>query len=619
MSFSPPGPSARPLVLAVLAAVPVLAFAPRASAQSAAATLEPVAVTATRSPQPLSAVLADVSVIERAEIERSGVLAVADLLARLPGIEFVRNGGPAANTNVSIRGGESRHVAVYLDGERVDSQSTGGALWEQIPIEQIERIEVLRGPAAAVYGSDAVGGVVQLFTRRGRGAAQPSASLAVGRYGTRQAQAGVSGMTPEQLDYALSLAHGRSDGFNARNAPTANPDEDGWERSAAQARVGLQLDPRHHVDAGLLATRLRAQYDGSRTNDDVARHTLTTGSLGWQGRWSDEASTQAQLGESRNTYETQPSFYRTETTLRNAVLQHEQRLGRQVVSAILERREDRLHNPAATAKAVPLDGRRSQDGLSLGWRAELDAHTLQAHVRHDEDSEFGGQDTGSLAWGWRFVPDWRVTASAATSFRAPTLYQRFSEYGVATLVPETGRNVELGLRWAAGGSELGLTAWRNRLSDLLNFGAAGPCASTTGCYENIGRAQYKGVTLAARTQQGPLALHGSIDWHDPRNLDTDKLIARRARRFATLGADLDRSGWSAGAELQAACERYDNAANTRSLAGYALVNLRAGTTLTPGLTLEGRIDNLADRSYELAGTYATAGRSAQLALRWAPR
>lgn len=582
--------------------------------QSAPMTLESVVVTATRAPQPLTSVLADVSLVEQEAIERSGATSVADLLARLPGIEFARNGGPGTSTSVFIRGGEARHTAVYIDGVRVDSQSTGGAAWEQIPLDQIERIEVLRGPAAAVYGSDAVGGVVQLITRRGQGVLRPNALLGMGSQRTAHARVGLGGAA-QGLDYALSVAQGRSDGFNARTAVTANPDDDGWKRSSVHARVGLQMTAQHRLDATLLASNLRAQYDGSAAADDTSHHRLRTASLAWSGRWNDAASTQAQLGETRSAYETRPSFYRTETTLRNTVLQHEQRLGVQVLSAMLERREDKLLNPA-TALATTLQGRRTQDGLAVGWRGDFADHGLQAHLRRDRDSEFGGHDTGSLAWGWRFAPQWRATASAATSFRSPTLYQRFSEYGVATLKPETGRNVELGLRWAAAAAELGAVAWRNRVQDLINFGAAGPCVSTFGCYENVGRARYEGVTLSGRTTLGPVVLRGSLDWHDPRNLQTDTLLARRARRLATFGAETDLAQWAVGTEVQAAGERYDNAANTQRLGGYALVNVRASTAIAAGLTLEARIDNLADKRYQLARTYNTAGRTVQVATRW---
>lgn len=597
-------------------ALVALTLSPLAAAAQMAA--DTVVVTANRTPQALSSVLADMSVLDRAAIERSGAASVADLLARLPGIEFIRNGGPGTSTDVLIRGGESRHTAVYIDGARVDSQASGGALWQQIPIEQIDRIEVLRGPAAAVYGSDAVAGVVQLFTKRGAGAMKPTASVSAGTYRTRQAQAGLSGGTGA-VDYSFSAAHGRSDSFNARTLATVNPDDDGWQRNSVQARVGWQLTGEHRLDASLLGTNLHARYDGSSaTADDRARHTLRTGTLGWQGRWSEAATSRVQLSETRSTYETLPTFYKTETTLRNLVLQHDQRIGTQVLTAIVERREDELNN-AATATVPRLADDRSQDGISLGWRGDFGNHALQVRARHDRDSEFGTKRTGSLAWGWRFVPGWRATAAAATSFRAPTLYQRFSEYGNADLVPETGRNVELGLRWAEGASELGLVAFRNNVDNLINFGAKGPCASTTGCYENVGRARYEGVTLSGRTQVANVSLRGSLDWHDPKNLKTDKQLTRRAKRLATFGADTTWVGWTFGAEVQAAGERFDNAANTQKLGGYGLLNLSVSRTLSPGLVLEGRIDNLADKHYELARAYATAGRTGQVSLRWTPQ
>lgn len=608
------GPSLALLCTAVLAPEGVWA-----QTRPTSATLERVVITANRTPQPLSSVLADISVVERDEIQRSGAVGVADLLARLPGIEFARNGGPGTSTSLFIRGSETRHTAVYIDGVRVDSQSTGGAAWEQIPLDQIERIEVLRGPAAAVYGSDAVAGVVQLFTQRGQGAARPTASLTLGSFNTVQAQAGVSG-SANALDYALSASHGRIDGFDARTAAAAghNVDKDGWKRSSVHGRVGFQLNPAHRVDASLLASHLRSGYDSSATADDQNHHTLRTGSLSWEGRWNADATTRAQVGQTDSTYETQPSFYRTETTLRNYTLQHEQSWAGQWLTGTLERREDELFNPA-TAFAADLRGKRHQDAIGLGWRGDFGSHGLQAHVRHDDDSEFGGKRTGSLSWGWAFVPQWRLTASAATSFRVPTLYQRFSQYGNPALVPETGRNVELGLRWAAPGGEASLTGWRNKVSNLINFGAPGPCADSFGCYVNVGRAELKGVTLAGRTQWGHVALRGSLDWHDPRNADTDKVLARRAKRLATFGAETQLAGWTVGTEVQAAGERFDNASNTQRLGGYGLLNLFASTQLMRGLALEARIDNLGDKDYQLARTYATAGRNGQVTLRWAMR
>lgn len=603
--------------MAVLASCAPLALTTGALAQSTStAAVEKVVITANRTPQPLSSVLADLTIVRRDEIERAGVTGAADLLARLPGIEFARNGGPGASTSLFIRGGETRHTAVYVDGVRVDSQSTGGAVWEQIPLEQIERIEVLRGPAAALYGSDAVAGVVHFFTRQGSGPARPVASLTIGSHDTVQGRVGVSG-SADALSYSLSASHGRSDGFDATRpgAFAHNPDRDGWTRRSVQGRIGYRFGPSHRLDVSLLGSDLESDYDGSATTDDTSHHTLRTGSLAWRGRWTPDAATRLQIGRTRSTYETQPSFYRTETTLQDYTLLHEQRIGAHRLTATLERRDDELFNPATTFGAA-LRGKRHQNAVGMGWRATSGDHSLQAHVRRDDDSEFGGKSTGNLAWGWYFLPRWRATASAATSFRVPTLYQRFSEYGNPDLVPESGRNVELGLRWAAAGHEASATLWRNKLDDLIGFGAAGPCVSSFGCYENVGRAVLQGVSLAGRTEVAGIALRGSLEWKDPRNLDTGKVLQRRAKRTATFGAESVLAGWTVGAEVQAAGRRYGNASNTQRLGGYGLLNLYAGKTLMSGLSLEARIDNLGDKHYTLAPHYATAGRSAQLTLRW---
>ena len=607
----------RPSLSSLLPVLPLVLGAASGAAGAQADAAEQVVIVANRSPQALSTVLGDLSVVERVQIERSGAANVAELLARLPGIEFARNGGPGTSTSLFVRGGESRHTAVYIDGVRVDSQATGGAQWEQIPLEQIERIEVLRGPAAAVYGSDAVAGVVQLFTKRGQGPLQGKASVALGSQRTRQVQAGLSGAAAA-FDYALSASHGRSDGEDARTAAAVghNPDRDGWKRSSVQARAGVRLDERQRIEASVLATRLESDYDGFVPGlDDRSQHRMQSAGLSWQSRWSEAATTRVQVGRTHSTYETQPSYYRTETTLGNVLLQHEQRLGVHRLTATLERRDDKLHNPFDGYNAA-FGGKRHQNALGLGWRADFGAHALQAQVRRDDDSEFGGKSTGSLAWGFAFAPQWRVHAALASSFRVPTLYQRFSPYGNPALVPESGRNAEIGLRWADKDSTLQLGVWRNRLQNLINFGAAGPCADAFGCYVNVGRARLEGVTLSGRTRLAGVTLRGSTDWHDPRNLGNDKILARRARRLASFGAESSWAGWTLGTEVQAVGRRFDNAGNTRVLGGYALVGVYASKPIAAGWVLDARVDNLGDKAYERAYGYATPGRSASLSLRW---
>jgi len=600
---------------AVAALVP-LALPFGVLAQSTAAPDQTVIVTANRVPEALSSVLADVSVVTRATIENSGASNVADVLAKLPGIELSQTGGPGQTTSVFIRGAESRHTAVYIDGLRVDSQSTGGAQWEQIPLDQIDHIEVLRGPAAAVYGSDAIGGVVQLFTKRGQGAPRVTAGISAGSYRTGEVQLGMSGSV-SAFDYALSAAHGGSDGFSVRTTSADNPDKDGWKRDSVHARVGYQLTPEHRIEASWLSGKLRSQYDDqySPDTDDYSMNQLRSGGLSWAGHWSDDASSSLQFGQTTTIYQTEPSYYRTETTLRNTTFQHEQRIGTNRLTATVEHLEDKLLNPA-TQYSDTLEGRRHEDALGLGWRGDFGPHGLQAHLRYDHDSEFGGKTTGSLTWGWAFASNWRVTASGATSFRAPTLYQRFSEYGNSSLVPESGRNVEVGLRWASGKSEASLTGWRNTVSDLIDFGDAGPCVSQYGCYVNVGRARLSGATLAGHTDLGGITLRGSFDLHDPKNLDTGAVLPRRARHFASFGAETTQFGWLFGTELQLTGQRYNDTANTDRLGAYELASFYVGKTLLPGLVLGARLDNAFDRKYALADGYATAGRNAQVSLRW---
>lgn len=615
----------RPCALAVLS---VLA-APLAHAQDAQApvllaqnarmpSLHDTVVTATRTEQPLSDLVADVSIVDRETIEASGATGLADVLARIPGIEITRNGGVGNASSVFLRGAESRFTAVYIDGVRIDSQSTGGAQWEQIPLSQIDRIEVLRGPAAAVYGSDAIGGVVQLFTRKGEGPARPYVGVGVGSQGTRKIEAGVSGAAGlgGAFDYSLGLAREISDGFDVKTSGVHNPDRDGYRSTSGNARLGLRINAQHRLDATLLASRMNSGYDNFSYNaaqpaDDRNLNRLRTAGLTWTAQWSDAYSTRVSVTDSANRYETTPSPYLTETRLRGYLWQNDFRWGVHRFSAALERREDDLQNN-------PIDRGRSQDALALGYGLNTGRHTVQVNVRHDSDSEFGGKDTGSASYGYAFAPNWRATASVGTAFRAPTLYHRFSEYGVATLQPETSHNAELGVRYAQERSSFSVVAYRNRVSNLISFVGAGTCASPFGCYANTARAKYEGVTLAGSYHLSGVQLHGSLDLQNPRDLDTGKQLARRAKRHATLGADTRIANWTVGAEVQASGRRFDTVANTNVLGGYALFNLYASTRIARDYTLLARVDNLADKDYQLARGYATPGRTLYVGVKWAP-
>jgi vitamin B12 transporter len=593
------------LNLALAAAFPVLAQ-PQ---------LKDVVVTATRVAQPLTDVVADVSLIDREAIERSGATGLADLLARVPGIEISRNGGIGGTTSVFLRGADTRFTAVYIDGVRIDSQSTGGAPWEAIPLAQIDRIEVLRGPAGAIYGSDAIAGVVQIFTRKGEGAFTPYLGLGLGSDRTGKLDAGFSG-AQQGFDYSFGLTRETSKGFNAKAA--SNPDRDGYLNRSANARLGLQLSPEQRIEANLLDSWSDSRYDASKTTDDHNLHHLQSIGLNWQSQWSEAYSTRVGFSEGKDRYETQPSPYLTDTQVRSYLWQNEYRIGSQLLTAALERREDSLKNSSVTA-GVP---DRSQNALALGYGYKFKAHALQLNLRHDDDSEFGGKDTGSIAYAYAFASSWRATVSAGTAFRAPTLYQRFSDYGQAGLKPESSSNLELGLRYAQGSRNFSAVLYQSRISNLIAFGDPGPCVSSYGCYANTNRATLEGLTLSGSEKVGSFNLHGSLDMQNPRDLDSGKQLARRARQHATFGADTQLAGWTVGAEAQLSGRRYEynwDQSVTTQLGGYSLFNLYVSSAVSKDVTLLARINNLTDKDYQLANGYYTPGRLFYLGLKWSPQ
>jgi vitamin B12 transporter len=621
-------PSMKISVIDVRLLAPTVALAAAFSAsaqteiapQGEVAQLREVVVTATRVAQPLSDLVADVTILDRDTLERSVTGGLADVLARVPGVEMVRNGGPGGTTSVYVRGAETRFTAVYIDGVRVDSQSTGGANWQAIPLSQVDRVEVLRGPAAAVYGSDAMGGVIQIFTRKGESTFEPVASVGGGSFDTSKMSLGFSGAN-EGVDYALNVANENSAGFNARNIATQNPDKDGYRMESASGRLGWQINSVHRLEATALTSQLNSQYDSGMTGDARSFYSLQAVGVNWQAQWNDVYSTKFSVSESRDKYETQPSPYLTITTLRGYLLQNNVKLGAHLITAALERKEDQLTN-------APIDRMRSQDAVALGYGYNAGGHTVQMNWRHDSDSEFGGQDTGSAAYGYALTPQWRATASAGTAFRAPTLYQRFSKYGVATLQPETSNNLEVGLRYSQRSDEFAVVVYRNQVRNLITYVAgSGACQNggppvalaSRGCYGNTAEAEYTGVTVSGGTRWGSVGVRASLDLQDPRDKITGNLLARRASQHGTVGLDTRVGVWTLGADAQLAGDRYDNAANTTLLPGYVLLNLTASRPVARDWTFLARVDNLLDKSYMLASTYATAGQSVFVSLTWAPR
>jgi vitamin B12 transporter len=608
-----------------LLALAALACGTSAQAQNK---LDTVVTTAARTPQRLAEVLADLTVISRADIERQAAASVADLLRNNGCAEMVRNGGAASTTSIYLRGAETRHTLVLVDGVRMDSQSTGGASWQGIPISQVERVEVLKGPASAIYGSDAVGGVVQIFTRKGGGKISADLGVALGNLATRKADGGLFG-SAGIIDFALTLAGEESDGFNSTTSDSAFsyvPDRDGWRKYQATARLGAQLAEGHRAELVVIKNYANGQYDASRSrplaDDHTLQHTDAT-RLAWTAQWAPALQTQLSYGESRDRYETTPSPYVTDTRVKNLALTGSYLISKgHQLNFQGERIEDELENSGLVTAGV---GQRHRNAVGAGYLLSAGAFSLQAHARHDSDSQFGSVNTGTLLAGFEVATGLRIVGSVGNAFRAPTLYQQGTVYGpdlskpgVKPLEAERGRNFEFALKYGTGDTELTATAYRNRISNLIIFGAAGTCRSNFGCYENVSAARLQGLSLAGSTKIAAVNLRATLDLQKPTDASTGLRLARRAKRLGTLGADTELGNWLLGTGVQLSGSRFDNAANTRRLGGYALVNFNAQYKLSRDLKLQLNLDNAFDREHTTAYGFASAPRTVLVSLRWSP-
>jgi vitamin B12 transporter len=605
---------------ALVAAIGIAPVVP--SQAQVPSTLPPVVVTATRGSQPITDLLADVTVIGAEEIARAGALTITDLLQREPGVEIVRNGGPGAVSGVFLRGANAAQTLVLIDGMRVGSSSTGAATLEAIPLEQIERIEILRGPASSLYGADAIGGVIQVFTRRGTRTFTANASAGGGTHETWTASGGVAG-SASSVSYAVQFGARASDGFNAIVDPTSssyNPDRDGYTSESASANVSAQWAPRQTLDVRYLRNRLNAQFDAIADFDDRTITVLET----WQIE-SRNALTQYWTSRLSAGFAVDDSLSKTgfgdfpfRTTQRQYAWQNEFDLARAgaapgALTAGYERREERVAGNSGFAVTS-----RDTDALFAIYRVVRDAHALQANLRHDESTQFGGRTTGTIAYGYRLSPQWRVNASYGTAFKPPTFNDLYyPDFSNPSLAPETSRNFEAAVHWTGaidgGAIDASVTAYRNRVRDLIVF----QCDSSGCAPQNVARATLEGVTAAAQLRLGKgTTARITLDFASPEDDDTGHLLPRRARRHGTLAVSHPIGAVRAGMEVVASSHRFDDAANTVPLSGYAIVNLIAEWQATPKLALHIRADNVFDRDYQLAAGYATGGATVFAGARW---
>ena len=605
------GLSRRSLATCTISAALALATAP-ADAQDAGpptATLPSVAVTASRQSQAIADVLADITVIGPDEIARAGAQSLPEFLQRQPGVEIVQNGGPGSVSGVFLRGANRSQTLVLVDGVRLASASAGATSLEAIPLDQIERIEILRGPASSLYGADAIGGVIQVFTRKGTAGVTGNLTAGGGTYASWGMNAGVAGSSGPAR-YAVQAASRQSRGFNTIANP-ANPlyngDIDGYTNQSVSANVGVTWAPEQEVTAQYLKSRLNSQFDGSPDFDD---RTITTDEV-WQvtsvNRLTPFWVSRLSAADGIDNSQSQTGFgnFPFKTMQLQYTWQNDFTLPVGALSAGIERRDEHVTTDAAFATDS-----RTTDSIFGIYQLRSDAHALQVHLRYDESNQFGGKTTGAIAYGYRLSDSLRLTAGYSTGFNAPSFndlyYPGFSN---PNLAPETSRNVEAGAYWSGSASDVRIEArvigYYNRVSDLIVFG----CDADFNCVpNNVDRATLKGVTLGADLKREDGAtLAASLDLQSPTSDVTGNLLPRRARRHGAVTLGYPAGPVRLGLEFVASSLRYDDPANLVKMGGYGIVNLTAEWPASPVVTLFIRADNVFDKNYELAAGFATGG------------
>ena len=580
--------------------------------------LEAVVVTATRTPVPPDQLAAQVVLIDRAAIEQAQGATLAGLLQQAAGVQISSNGGLGKASNVFIRGTEGRHVLLLIDGVRYGSATLGTPNWDNLPLAAIERIEVLKGPAAALYGSDAVGGVVQIFTRRGQEGFHPHAELGLGAYGRRSVALGVAG-GQGGLSYRFGVSSLREDGFSATNPAVPfgshHPDADGFEQDALDASVRLALAPGWQLSAhGLLASGDNAFDSGSGAFAVRGLTTTRVLGLGLERTWAAGARTHLHLNRADDLTRNFMSATRTshiDTRRQQWTLQHDQPTGLGTLTLGAEHTREQVNS--STAFTVR---ERRIEGVFLGLQGSAGPHAWQASARRDDNSQFGVANTGSLAYAFEFAEGWRVRAAHGTSFKAPSFNQLYwPGFGNPTTQPERGRSSELGLSYAFGSQSLQLTRFEQRIRGFIT---AAPTVA------NLPQVQIDGWNLVWQGSAGDWRWRSDLELLEARNrtpgANFERQLPRRAEQQLTLS--LERAwgdAWWFGAHALLVGERFDDAANTQRLPGYGKLDLSAEHQLSSDWRLQLRLNNVGDKRYETALGYNQPGRALFAGLTWQPQ
>lgn len=587
--------------------------------------LETVTVTATRTERSVEESLASVTVIDRDEIERRQAQSVQEVLRGVPGLSITNSGGLGKNTSVHLRGTESDHVLVLIDGVRAGSASSGTTAFQDIPIDQIERIEVVRGPRSSLYGSEAIGGVIQIFTRKGGEGFKPYLSFGAGSHSMYKATGGVSG-GDDRAWYSLSGSRIETRGFNAcAGRPfslggggcfTRQPDDDGYHNTSGSARAGYRFDNGLEIEGNLLHAEGENEFDGTQQNRSTFVQQMVGGRLKYSPFefWTTTLRAGRTLDESDNfmdrrfssTFDTQ----RVNVTWQNDFALTEGHL----FTLGLDYYNDQVDG---TTDYV-VDSRDDKAGFAQ-YQLTLGGFDAVLGTRVDDNEQFGVYPTGNVALGYGFDNGIRLSASWGRAFKAPTFNELyFPNFGNPALGPETSESWEVGISGQHLNVAWALNGYHTEIDDMI----ATVCGPARCFAENLDRARILGLEAQASTRLWGFDIAANLSLIDPENLsegaNNGNRLPRRAQTMFRF--DLDRSVGPVrvGTTVYGEGRRFDDVANTQRLAGYVTVDLRASVDLYRGLSLEGRVANLLNKQYQTARFFYQDDLNFFLTVRYAP-
>ncbi|WP_305910048.1 TonB-dependent receptor [Methylomarinum sp. Ch1-1] len=565
-------------------------------------------VTATRTDTPVNQLSAATVTYTRADIEQYQVNSLPELLQRATGIDMVQNGGMGKNTSIFMRGTNSDHVLVLIDGIKVGSVTTGTTPFQYLPIDQIERVEIIRGPHSSLYGSEAIGGVIQIFTRQGKQQEKPNITLDAGggNYATLETSGSISGKWRNAW-YSLSASHINTQGFDARKPTTGffaidHPDDDGYYNTGLNAKLGYRFDNNAEVEAFYMRSEGRTDFDGTPDKTEFVNQLVgLSGALDITDIWH----ATFRLGQSRDdndNFAPDGSFYsHFDSTRWNASWLNELQLAEDhqlIIGA--DYRFDEVDSSTHFTETERYDA-----GVFAELHSRLfDRHYLNASVRWDENEAFGDYVTGSFGWRFNWNHGLSAFASFGNAFKAPTFNELFWPDtgfggGNPNLQPEESTTFEVGLAGNHDWLTWEVRAYHTNIDNLI---ASWPP-------QNIDKAQIDGIETDIGAEI--FGWHNKVGFQllSPKDRITNKRLPRRAEKI--LNYDLSRSfdALDVGATILARGDSFDDTRNNTKIHGFVTVALRAAYHFNQNWRVSAKLNNLLDKQYQLTDTYNTADRN----------